>query len=57
VIRICCRCKKVLGEKAPFEDKRETHTYCDQCLKIMVTQMKKMGMGHRAEGIGSTNEK
>jgi len=42
MIRICCRCKKVMGEKAPFEDKTETHGYCDPCLAIVLEEMKKL---------------
>jgi hypothetical protein len=39
MIRICCKCKKILGEKAPFEDKRETHTYCDECFLSVKKQL------------------
>ena len=34
MIRICMDCKKIMGEKAPYEDKRETHGLCDECLEI-----------------------
>ena len=29
MIRICYRCKTVMGEKEPFDDKSETHGLCD----------------------------
>ena len=29
---ICCYCKKDLGDKAPFDDKRITYGACDDCL-------------------------
>jgi len=32
MIRQCCKCKKILGEKEPLEDKSITSGYCDQCL-------------------------
>ena len=31
MIRRCCVCKVIYGEKEPFEDKSETHGYCDPC--------------------------
>jgi len=31
MIRQCSWCKKILGEKEPLEDKRTTHTICDDC--------------------------
>lgn len=31
MIRICAWCNTILGEKAPFEDKRPTHTICVRC--------------------------
>lgn len=33
MIRVCCVCKTVYGEKEPLEDKSETHGYCDPCLE------------------------
>lgn len=32
MIRVCCQCRSRLGEAAPFDDRRETHGYCDACL-------------------------
>ena len=31
MIRVCCKCKRVFGEKEPYEDKSETHGFCDPC--------------------------
>jgi len=33
MIRKCCVCKKILGEKEPLDDKSVTHTYCESCAK------------------------
>lgn len=33
MIRQCAWCGEVLGEKEPLEDKRITHTICDDCDK------------------------
>ena len=32
MIRICAWCKKVMGEKKPYEDTSETHGICKSCL-------------------------
>ncbi len=31
MIRVCAWCKKVIGQKPPFEDKSETHGMCESC--------------------------
>jgi len=33
LIRICCACGKIMGEKEPYEDKSYTHGLCDECLR------------------------
>lgn len=33
MVRVCCVCKKILGEKEPLDDKSVTHTYCEECAK------------------------
>jgi len=33
---ICAVCKKVLKHKAPYEDHRESHTYCGHCFDLML---------------------
>jgi hypothetical protein len=43
MIRICCKCGKVLGEKEPVEDKSETHTLCDRCLRIFLFNLEFKG--------------
>ena len=30
---ICAWCKRVMGDKEPFDDKSITHTICPKCLK------------------------
>ena len=42
MIRICCDCKKNLGEKEPLEDKRITHGYCSECLERGLQEIKEM---------------
>jgi hypothetical protein len=37
MIRICSDCKYVLGEKEPFEDKRETHGLCQPCMEKLIS--------------------
>jgi len=31
MIRVCCACQKIMGEKEPLEDKSTTHGLCDKC--------------------------
>ena len=33
MIRRCCYCKRILGEKEPFEDHRITDGICDFCFE------------------------
>jgi len=42
MIRICCDCKKVLGEKEPLEDKRITHGYCPECLERTMKEIEEV---------------
>ena len=42
MIRICCDCKKVLGEKEPLEDERITHGYCPECLEHTMKELEKV---------------
>lgn len=43
MIRICCskhhQGNKVFGEKEPFENKDETHGYCDECFKLETVEI------------------
>lgn len=44
---VCCECKKMMGTKAPLEDKRVSHTICNTCLaktdigRIVLKEMEK----------------
>ncbi len=40
MIRVCYRCKKVYGEKAPLDDKTETHGLCETCFPIDLAETK-----------------
>ena len=42
MIRICSDCKKLLGEKEPFEDKRVTHGICDDCEAKLQQELDRM---------------
>ncbi len=37
MIRVCAWCKKVIGEKEPFEDKSVTHGICQDCYDLINT--------------------
>jgi len=39
MIRQCCICKKIYGEKKPYEDKRITHGYCLTCEKRLLSDI------------------
>jgi len=39
---VCVECNRVLGKKAPFDDTRATHTVCDNCLKKLGRQPRKV---------------
>ena len=34
MLRQCCRCKVIYGEKEPLEDKNVTSGYCDVCFPL-----------------------
>lgn len=40
MIKICCNCKKYLGEKEPLENKSITHGYCPECLAVAMDEIK-----------------
>lgn len=42
MIRRCCQCKKILGEKEPLEDKSFTDTYCKECANEVYAQIEQM---------------
>ena len=41
MIRVCYRCKIIMGEKEPFEDKSETHGLCEVCFPKEREEIKK----------------
>lgn len=41
MIRVCVYCKRVFGEKEPFEDRSETHGICDECFPKVMKSIKK----------------
>ncbi len=32
---ICAECERDLGEKEPLEDRRTSHTFCDECMAMI----------------------
>jgi len=46
MIRVCCICNKIFGEKPPLENKSETHGFCEKCfpleMKKLEVEMKKI---------------
>jgi nitroimidazol reductase NimA-like FMN-containing flavoprotein (pyridoxamine 5'-phosphate oxidase superfamily) len=40
MIRVCCECKKVFGEKEPLEDRSETHGICEKCFPKVMKRFK-----------------
>jgi DNA-directed RNA polymerase subunit RPC12/RpoP len=41
---ICLECNRELGEKAPFDDHRSTHTICPQCIEKRLKLTRKGGL-------------
>ncbi len=41
MIRVCCYCKRKMGEKEPLEDKTETHGICKKCYRKVTTMIDK----------------
>ncbi len=46
MIIVCCVCKKVQGEKEPFEDKTKTHGLCKACYKIKMKELENFDKGN-----------
>jgi len=55
MIRMCYRCKKIMGEKEPFEDKSITSGLCDDCFPKELQRMKEEQ--ERWHGIGLRKRK
>lgn len=41
---ICLECNRVIGEKYPFDDPRETHTLCRKCAEQRLMDAGKEGL-------------
>jgi len=41
MIRICYKCKTIMGEKEPLEDKSETHGLCEDCFKLETIEIQR----------------
>ena len=42
MIRQCCICWIIFGEKEPLEDKSITHGYCPKCFKVEMGKLDKL---------------
>ncbi len=42
MIRVCCKCEKIIGEKEPLDDPSETHGYCEECLQNEFIEIEKV---------------
>jgi len=40
MIRVCCRCGKIFGEKPPIKDKSKTHGFCEECFPLEMEKIK-----------------
>src|SRR3990167_10718538 len=40
--RVCCYCKKSMGQKPPYKDKRTTHGVCGNCFLKVIAEYEKM---------------
>ena len=45
----CCKCKKLLGEKEPLNNKSFTDTYCDDCRREFEKEIKEHIEKHRKD--------
>ena len=54
MIRVCCSelhvGKKVFGEKEPFEDKSETHGFCNPCFRLELEKATKAALEDKNNG-------
>jgi len=41
MIRVCYLCHRVIGEKAPLDDKSVSHGLCDECVPIEAARIDK----------------
>jgi len=41
---ICLECHREIAEKYPFDDTRETHTICPECIEKRVNESEKGGL-------------
>ena len=52
----CCMCKKIIGEKEPYESTLITHTYCEECGAKVEKEIQdyKKAIGYNAELLATT---
>ncbi len=45
MIRQCCKCRVIMGEKEPIEDTSVTHGLCAACLMILSLEIEVLQKG------------
>ena len=45
---ICTECHREIGEKFPFDDPRETHTICRECIEQGLIESEKEGLRRKS---------
>ena len=41
---VCFECQRGIGEKFPFDDLSETHTFCRKCIERRLIEIGKKGL-------------
>ena len=50
---VCLECQREIGEKFPFDDLRETHTICRECIEQRLIESGKKGLrGKFSKAVG-----
>ena len=61
MVKVCYVCKIIYGEKAPFNDHRETHGICPACLPWELEKLRKWVEERKEQNetlqMGKTNTK
>lgn len=58
MIRVCCECNKVFGEKEPFDDRSETHGICEECFPKTMKRLEEESKKYRKnDSEGKVKEK
>lgn len=50
MIRQCCQCGKIYGEKPPFEDRSITSGFCEKCFREKMEEIRDRGKNLNRDG-------